>query len=466
MSESALKNEGRTGSVRILRKLNKYEFAVEIRVMREGLNNNKWDYRNLREHYRTFLGQPILIAYVGRKVGDGHNMRQVRLPDGSVEYTFMDGTAERIVGTISDNENDIRLEESDGNLWMIAKGRIFAFYARETVEKIRVTGAMDVSAETEIFSAEQTENGVAIFTDWAGLGVTILGDDVPPAIPGARIKAMSVSDDVRDMTIRAASLLREEDESPRDNNGLQQKGVRANMNKRQIALLQDKFPGYTVVGGSEDGMKVCLLSNDTMTPAGYVFTDEADKGGVVKERICAMSVTAAYKFAEDEELTFDFEQLVDGLSAKLIASNSDIQAKTAKISELEAKVADMEAKEKARRISDAKKAVMNRLDALNKDREERCAYSKALADEVCAKCESGKFTDMCNEKGEWCGDSMAVMELEAACARAQAEMDAEAARKAKNAKNAQKWNPLSEKMKDSGEDNSIDALLDFVTSGQ
>ena len=43
-----LKADGRTGEIRFLRKLNKYEFAVEIRVMREGLNNNKWDYRNLR----------------------------------------------------------------------------------------------------------------------------------------------------------------------------------------------------------------------------------------------------------------------------------------------------------------------------------------------------------------------------------------------------------------------------------
>ena len=103
MDENTLKSEGRTGSVRLLRRLNKYEFAVEIRVMREGLNNNKWDYRNIREHYLTFLGQPILIAYVGKKVGDGHNLRTVRMPDGSVEYTFMDGTAERIIGTLSEN---------------------------------------------------------------------------------------------------------------------------------------------------------------------------------------------------------------------------------------------------------------------------------------------------------------------------------------------------------------------------
>ena len=34
MDENGLKKDGRTGSVRVLERLNKYEFAVEIRVMR------------------------------------------------------------------------------------------------------------------------------------------------------------------------------------------------------------------------------------------------------------------------------------------------------------------------------------------------------------------------------------------------------------------------------------------------
>lgn len=459
MDESALKSEGRTGSVKLLRRLNKYEFAVEIRVMREGLNNNQWDYRKLREHYKTFLGQPILIAYVGRKIGDGHNMRKVLMPDGSVEYTFTDGTAERIIGTLSDNENDLWLEEADGNLWMIAKGRIFAFYAREAVEKIRVTGTMDVSAETEIFHAETGENGVEIFDDWAGLGVTILGDDVPPAIPGARIKAMSVRDDVRDMNLRVASLLREEDESPRDNQ-TDEKGVNRTMNKRQIAHLQKQFPGYTVLNASDDGMRVCLVSEETGVPAGYVFRDEEDKAHVIPERISAMRVNATFAFDAENAVEVDAEQITDCLSAKLTKANSDIQEKDKRIADLEAKVKDMEAKETARRVSDAKKAVMNRLDVLNKDREERCAYSKALADEVCAKCESGCFNEICNEKGEWCGDQMAVMELEAKCAREQEKMDQTAAQKAKKAIS---WNAINLGT-DKQDADDVDSLLAWVSS--
>jgi len=454
MSE-ALKREGRTGEVRLLRKLNKYEFGVEIRVMREGLNNNQWDYRNLEKHYKTFLGQPILIAYVGNKIGDGHNMRTVRLPDGSVEYTFVDGTAERIIGTISENEDDIRLEEIDGNMWMIAKGRIFAFYARETVEKIRVTGAMDVSAETEIFSGETTNDGVEIFTDWAGLGVTILGDDVPPAIPGARIKAMSVIDDVRDMQLCCASLLRKEDESPRTKKN--RKGVTRHMNKRDCARLEKQFPGYTVLGVSDDGMNVCLLSDADGVPAGYRFSDEADKSGVVVDRIKAMRVNATFAFDADNTVDIDLAQITDGISAKLMAANASIESKDARIKELEDEVKAMHANEQARRISDAKKAVMNRLDALNRDREERCAYSKKLAEEVCARCESGCFNE-CMEDGAWCGDKMAVMELEAACAREQEKIDKANADKAKKAVS---WNAMN--LGGEPEANDAEALLAWAT---
>ena len=458
MGETGLQSEGRTGSVKLLERLNKYEFLVEIRVMREGLNNNKWDYRNLREHYKTFLGQPILIAYVGKKVGDGHNMRTVRLPDGSVEYTFMDGTAERIIGTLSEKEEDIRLEESDGNLWMIAKGRIFAFYAREAVEKIIDTGSMDVSAETEIFNAEEAENGVEIFTDWAGLGVTILGDDVPPAIPGARIKAMSVNDDVRDMKLCCASLLSKEDESPKGNKT--EKGVKHDMNKREYARLQKQFAGYTVLGATEDGLNVCLLSEKDGAAVGYRFADEADKNGIVPERIANMVVNCQFVFDENNSVEIELGQITDVLVSKLVAANSTIEEKDQKIADLEAKVKEMEANELTRRMNDAKKAVLARLDALNKDREERCAYSKKLAEEVCAKCEKGCFNEAMNEKGEWCGDQLAVMELEAACAREQEKMDKEAAEKAKKAVS---WNSINLDGKPDAADNDTDALLAWVT---
>lgn len=455
MGDNQVRAEAITGRLNVLRQLNPYEFAVEVAIMRSGLNNNKWDYRNIEKHYLTFLGQPILIAYVGNKIGDGHNMRIIRMPDGGQEYTFVDGTAERIIGVLSDDEKEFRLEERDGNMWIIAKGRIFRFYAREAVDKIVATGAMDVSAETEIYDGVTESNGVEVFENWAGLGVTILGDDVPPAIPGAHIRAMSVREDVEGMKLRAASLLREADKTPSEP---KRKGVNRRMNKREFALLQEKFTGYTVLAASDDGMNVCLLSEKDGVPAGYTFSGEADKNGVVEERIVPMRVNASFAFDEEHSVDVDIAQITESLNAKLNAANSDIEAKDKEIARLNEVVEEMKKNEMARRIVDAKKAVMNRLDALNKDRDERCAYSKDLADALCAKIETGCFNTVCNEKGEWCGDEYAVMELEAKCAREQEKMDKANADKAKKAVS---WNTMS--LGGEHPESDAEALLAWVT---
>lgn len=457
MDDKNLKPEGRTGSVKLLGRLNRYWFSVEVKIMREGLNNNKWDYRNIKEHYLSFLGQPILIAYVGGKIGDGHNMRPVRMPDGGTEYTFIDGSAERVIGTLSEKEEDFRVEEINGNLWIVAKGKIFSFYAREAVEKIIDTGSMDVSAETEIYDGETSENGVEIFTDWAGLGVTILGDDVPPAIPGARIKAMNASAEIKVMNQCSETLMLKDDSNRQGKKN--KKGVKHDMNKREYARLQKQFDGYTVLGATDNGLNVCLLSDKDGAAVGYRFADEADKSGILPERICNMSVNCQFVFDEENTVDIELGQVTETLTAKLLTANAAIEEKDKKIADLEAKVKDMEAKEIARRVNDAKKAVMSRLDVLNRDRDARCAYGKQLADEVCARCEKGCFNECMGEDGEWCGDKMAVMELEAACAREQEKFDKEAAEKAKKAVS---WNEVNLNSGLSHSESDTDELIAWV----
>ena len=148
------------GRMKVLQRLNPYTFAVEIAIMREGVNNNRWDYRNLEKHYKTFMGQPILIAYVNGKIGDGHNMRTVYQANGEQVFTFTDGTAERIIGTLSEDEGDFSIQNRDGKNWIVAKGKIYSFYAREAVEKIVATGVMNVSAETDVFGSKKAPDGV------------------------------------------------------------------------------------------------------------------------------------------------------------------------------------------------------------------------------------------------------------------------------------------------------------------
>lgn len=417
-------NENRTGTLKVMQKLNPYEFGVEISVMREGVNNNKWDYRNVEQNYKTFLGQPILIAYVGRKIGDGHNMRETTDHHGNRVYTFTDGTSERIIGTLSEDENDFRIEERDGDKWIVAKGKIFAFYAREAVEKIVDTGSMDVSAETDVYESEDGENGVEIFTEWAGLGVTILGDDVPPAIPGARIKKLStLKEDFDGLKLKAASLLKED--KPKDN-----KGVKRQMNKREMAEANKKFEGYTVIGGSDDGMNVVLMSNSDFSFHGYTFNEE-DKGAVVTERIVALKADSAFQLG-DVTIPVDTDEIVDGIGAKLLKANSDLEAEKSMTEKLNSQISDMLKKEHERRIDAAKLSVNAYLENVNASRCGNEKFAKELADKVCNEIDNGMYIDdECD--GKWVGDRNAVCALKSLCMDAQAAQDADRAAKKANA---------------------------------
>lgn len=121
------------------------------------------------------------------------------------------------------------LRERDGETWIVAKGRLFSFYAPELVGKIVRTGRMDVSAETEVRGEIGHDGDVEVYRDWIGIGVTILGDDVDPAVPGARIAALSsMEGEFQELKLRAAALRSGTTEKTK-------KGVENHMNKQAIA---------------------------------------------------------------------------------------------------------------------------------------------------------------------------------------------------------------------------------------
>ena len=401
-----------SGELRVMQRLNEYEFGVELWIMRSGLNRNNWDYRNMREHYLTFVGQPILCAYVGRKVGDGHNMREVWDPyTGEKSYTFMDGTAERIVGTLSDDPKDFSIEEEDGNEWIRAKGRLFQFYAPELVEKIVRTGRMDVSTEIDRKKSHM-EGKTEIITDWAGLGVTVLGDDVPPAIPGARIKALSaMQEEFKTLKLRAASL----NPGKGSNETNKRKGVNI-MSKKAMEAMSEKFKGYRVVALSEDGMHVGLVDSAGSAYT-YAFNAE-DNGAVVESRIKPAYLTAAFPFGEGAEATVEVSDIVDYACAAKGQQAEDVKALQTRLNEAEEKIHTMEAAEHERRVEAVKEAVNGALEDIRACAVEGDADMTETAKGLCDRAE--EFAAM-ETDGKFCGADRAVLDLMAAHGKAQTE---------------------------------------------
>lgn len=401
-----------SGELRVMQRLSEYEFGVELWVMRSGLNENHWDFRNMREHYLTFVGQPILCAYVGRKVGDGHNMREVRDPyTGEKGYTFMDGTAERIVGTLSDDPKDFSIVEEGGNEWIRAKGRLFQFYAPELVEKIVRTGRMDVSAETDTKKSHMDGEN-EIITDWAGLGVTVLGDDVPPAIPGARIKALSaIQEEFKKLKLRAASL----DPGKGSNETNKRKGVNI-MSKKAMEAMSEKFKGYRVVALSEDGMHVGLVDSAGSAYT-YAFNAE-DNGAVVESRIKPAYLTAAFPFGEGVNAMAEVSDIVDYACAAKGQQAEDVKALQARLEAAEETIRTMEAAEHERRVEAVKEAVNGALEDIRACSVEGDADMTETAKGLCDRAE--EFAAM-ETDGKFCGADRAVLDLMAAHGKAQTE---------------------------------------------
>lgn len=242
-----------TGKLKVLAKEDEFLYRVEVWLLNSEVNRNNWQYLNLDEHRKLFVDTPILVAYTGGKVGDGHNFRMKRDENGEAYASFTDANAERIVGWFK-NDEDIRIEEKDGVRWIVGDGTIWSYYARELADLLTEQGAegMDVSIETLVDNI-RVENGVEVFEDYQILGTTILGQGVNPAVAGAHIRALSLEDDLKNFKLKVASYMETAKETTKGTK-------RMAFNKVQLEELGKKFNGYKIVGASEDGKHIALMS--------------------------------------------------------------------------------------------------------------------------------------------------------------------------------------------------------------
>ena len=437
-----------SGTLKVMQRLNEYEFGVELWVMREDENRNKWSYQNLAEYYKTFVGQPILVAYVGQVVGDGHNMAKRRDPEtGEEYYSFMDGTAERIVGTLSEDERDFTLVERDGHTWLKAKGRLFEFYAPELVQKIRRQGTMEVSAETNVTESHK-EGDVDVFTKWTGLGVTILGDRVSPAIPGASIaKLAAMQEEFKSLKLKAASLHTAAEGSGKIN----KKGLKRSMNKQMMESVQTKFPNHKLIALSEDGMSVGLL-DASGNLFSYTFNAE-DNGEVMESRIapCAAHIVLS---AGEVELNADVADVVAYTVSAAKTENGEIKQLSEELNAAKEQIRAMQEAESKRRLSVCKATAKATLEAFNANRKEKLPED-ALKD-INENIESGVYANSCDKDGAWLGEKMVRSAVLAVCGEAVMEADRKAA---ESRKSAFAWNNAKG---DGAGDSGIEGMLSRI----
>lgn len=251
---------------------------------------------------------------------------------------------------------------------------------------------MDVSIETLVENI-RVENGVEIFDRYQILGTTILGKGVNPAVAGAHIRALSLEDDLKDFKLRVASYMETAKETTKGTS------KRMAFNKVQLEALGEKFDGYRIVGCSEDGKNIALLSKTDNCFYGYTFgeTDE-----VITDNIKPVALNAEADFGEDVKVALDaIGAYVDEIKS-LTAKANDAEARADKA---EAKVAELTEKETKRRNKAVVAAIKGLIKAYNADAEEPID-DKECAD-IVKDAEDGEYSDCDNAEGEFCGDKVA-----------------------------------------------------------
>lgn len=447
------------GEIRLLEGSNDLIFPVELWLYNDVDNRNNWRFVNLEQHRADWAGKPILIAYIngGKGIGDGHNAEVGKdAKTGEPVASFTGATAERIVGAISEKSDDIRLERENDKTWVVAKGFLWAWYARELVEKIVHDAGqgreMSVSIEA-LVSESHMDGDIEVETKYQPLGVTILGDHVMPAVEDAHIAMLSAQDgEFKKLKIKAASYMERKSAAKEEKN--EKKGMRELMrySKQQIRELQAKFgTTYTVLAAvetEENGVLVCLMSTSgKMAIYKMASADEA----VVPERIVEVNTHVHFCASGFDDVLVDSCDVYETLSTSNADLTERLNSTQSELDGCKSTISAMRDAENKRRVSAAKIVAINTLNAFNMNRSEK-VDAKVLAS-VNQDIEGGVYTACADKDGNWIGDNAVREKVLAICASAVMELDKAAAEREKK---EFVWNRLSKTAQDDG---SIEALL-------
>ena len=409
-----------TGSLRILSEEEGLLQKVEVSLLNGEVNRNNWRYENLEEHKKLFAETPLLVAYKGNKIGDGHNFDEIRNPDGTVTASFMSATAERIVGWFR-AESDIRLETVDNKTWIVGTGYIWKWYAQELVAKLRGQGRgrseMSVSIET-LIDEMHMDGDTEVYTRYQILGTTILGDDVAPAVKDASIRALSAigMTGIREMTLRVASANPqpvkecEHEQGEDSESGSENKKGHKSMNAVRIKELTPLFPGFRLVTATENSVVLCSEDGDI-----YRAPYSVENGEIIPGAKVAANAVVTVGEGEDavsvslDDIRANDTQKIADLSAKL--ADAELSAKNANDS-----LAAMKKRENERRIEAVKSAIKTRFDEVRENAECELAddaCGRLLTDEMVAS-----YAALEDKDGKFCGDIAACKDVDALCMEA------------------------------------------------
>lgn len=160
---------------------------VRIKVMHNGLNLNGSSFSDSAiEKASTSLSNIPLLAFV--KKGDGvddadlaGHEYEFKITEDGIKYNYLG----RPIGMIPETNNYSYGEAEDGRKFVTVDGYIWTDYANEALDIVQRDGGKNVSMEIKVQNYSERDSVIDI-TDYKYTGIAFLGEDVPPAMMGAR----------------------------------------------------------------------------------------------------------------------------------------------------------------------------------------------------------------------------------------------------------------------------------------
>lgn len=413
------------GQLRVCSSDDKKNYKVKLMLLNEKVNRNNWQYLRVADHAREAENIPLLYSVINGKVGNSHDFEIVTDERGNQYASFIGAESEHPYGWLPETVNgrpNAHMETIDGTDWLVSTAYLPSFYNKEMIDELeRNNGQMPISIET-LVTKYHMDGDVEVEEEYSIVGVTILGVTTTPAVAGANIRKLALTDKtMKEMRLKVASLVNADSIEPQTQKEQKNKqGVGRAKMFLNINDVRDKFEGKTVL--KINGLTVALLDDDGNT---YTYTFQENETTVVPERIVACAVNSVFGEGESA-VTVSATELVGAIQAKLNAAKAALQDETKKVADLTAKLNKMEEAELNRRKDSVKKAVKDRLAT---NRNSGFDLPETLCDHLITDDCVAKYAGMTDSEGCFCGDEQAARDVDALCMN---EIREERAKQAKN----------------------------------
>lgn len=164
---------------------------VDIKVMHNNLNlNGSTFFDEAIEDAKESLKNKPILGYIKKVDGSddsdfsGHEI-EISFGEDGLKVVYL----ERPLGTVPETNNYSILEEN-GKKYVFCRGYLWKEYLNSGYEILRNNPKKSVSMEIAVDNYDINDDGSINITKYRYLGITILGDDVPPAMTGAELNVV------------------------------------------------------------------------------------------------------------------------------------------------------------------------------------------------------------------------------------------------------------------------------------